>query len=590
LKKSNQASLGEISPTSYAHYMIAIPMDVRINSELLLELESIQRAIIYHCPLMVHSCLSTLSTATLRVPLLYLSIPSSGTSFSQKEHVIPALIDVVETAIRKVPALDHDQPLPCHSLEIVGGTIHSAHEVLSVQFGSGNATTAPSPWNDVVREMQQSLPHLFPDALVRTPTDWLRMPFMRLPPNWNDYLREQYRQLHGNDNDRTNDDDTESMLLLTADQGGNGISPVHWEQYAKDQFSHQRFSSLAIYTHLPLPKASQQLAWDERQFPSVAAMIPLSDNSSMTPTRHEARFAAYQEQRVREAEEIWKKKVSRENVARLQTSNRRARNPPPSEVIHPVDALTTTDEDMIPNVNIDMSPPRNVPPSSLDEETRRIVAFRARVVQEQLEQAKVIKEPQDRNPIFEQYRNKTLVPPGNTSAPLDLPIFPSRECCIGVWHMIRSPTGFDVQDDAQDNLILRVDGHIAGGPILDPSQRQKAAGGVWTYQDEQMLQVRFLIPPLKQRVLVMEGRLELLSMKSNLPLARNTFGIPALEDRSTAEAIDDRIVCSGSVWMEDVDSSSGRDEVGTFTMIKSLRPLDMSQITITIPRNVRNVD
>jgi hypothetical protein len=587
LKKMNQASIDETSNPSYNHYMIAIPMDVRINSELLLELESIQRAIIFHCPLMVHSCLSTLSTATLRVPLLYLSIPC--TSFTQKEHVLPTLTNIVETAIQKVPSLDNYRQLSCHSLEIAGGPIHNAHEVLSVQFGDSNKTTAETPWNDVVREMQLSVQYLFPDAIVRTPADWLRMPFMRLPPDWNDYLREQYRQLHSGDGDKTDDD--ESALCLTADQGGNGISPVHWEQYAQDQFSFQRFSSLAIYSHLPPPMESK-FAWDERQFPSVAAMIPLSrgDNSCTTPTQHEAQFAAYQEQRVFEAEKIWKEELRRENAERFQTSKSRFGNSLTSEVIDSVASRTNIDEDGLPKVDFDQTSQSNISSLSVDVEARRIVSSRPRMVQEQLEQAKVLKEPQDHNPIFDQYRNKTLVPPANTTAPLDLPVFPSRECCIGVWHMIRSPTGFDVQDDAQDNLILRVDGQIAGGPILDPSQRQKAAGGDWTYQDGRTLRVRFLIPPLKQRVLVMEGRLELLSMKPALPLATNTFGIPALEELSGAESLDDRIVCSGAVWMEDVEGSSRRDEVGTFTMIKSLPPLDMSQITITIPRNVRNVD
>ena len=595
LNKKTHPSFNETN-SFYDHFMIAIPMDVRINSELLLELESIQRAIIFHCPLTVHSCLSTLSSATLRVPLLYLSIPPSrASSSSGRQQIMPTLVNIVQAAMQKVPALDPLLQLPCHSLEIEGGTIHVAHEVLSVRFG-GNATLE-EPWHHVVQELQQSLQHLFPEAVVRTPMDPLRMPFMRLPPDWNDFLREQYRQLHGSDDFHDTTDD--SMLLLTADQGGNGISPIHWEQYANDQFSQQRFSSLAIYSHLPpsVRMVESNVEWTERQFPAISALIPLGE-ATTTPTPQEAQFAAYQEQRVVEAEAIWKKEVQ-ENAQRFQTNRPASRG---GSLLEPLDSSANSNEDFNSNEhdvtnNFDQSQ-RKIPPSFQD--TRRIVASRARVIQERLDETKVLKKPQDRNPIFEQYRNKTLVPSDeSTTAALtiDLPVFPSRECCVGVWRMIRSPTGFDVQDgddNTSDNLILRVDGHIAGGPILDPSCGQKAAGGEWTYSSsDRWLRVRFLIPPLKQRVLVMEGRLELLSMKPALPLAGNTFGIPELESLSfsaSSEVMDDRIICSGSVWMEDVGGYPGRDDVGTFTMIKSLPPLDMSQISITIPKNVRNID
>jgi hypothetical protein len=37
------------------HYMIALPINVQVNAELFMELESIQHAILYRCLLLVHS-------------------------------------------------------------------------------------------------------------------------------------------------------------------------------------------------------------------------------------------------------------------------------------------------------------------------------------------------------------------------------------------------------------------------------------------------------------------------------------------------------------------------------------------------------
>ena len=49
----------------YTH-LIAVPMET--CHELMVELESVQRAILYHCPLLVHSCIAS---AGMKLPLLY---------------------------------------------------------------------------------------------------------------------------------------------------------------------------------------------------------------------------------------------------------------------------------------------------------------------------------------------------------------------------------------------------------------------------------------------------------------------------------------------------------------------------------------
>jgi hypothetical protein len=170
--------------------------------------------------------------------------------------------------------------------------------------------------------------------------------------------------------------------------------------------------------------------------------------------------------------------------------------------------------------------------------------------------------------------------------------------------MIRSPTGFGCDNPAisgmnndsintgttttSDNLILRVDGTIAGGPILDPMTRHKAAGGSWKYIEttendghttdgsssndtnqvkNASLQIRFIIPPKKDRVLVMEGPLKKFST------------LPETTTDGLLSDIDERYICSGNVWIEDAtiaenpssfSTTSCRDEIGTFSIVKIL--------------------
>ena len=245
------------------------------------------------------------------------------------------------------------------------------------------------------------------------------------------------------------------------------------------------------------------------------------------------------------------------------------------------------------------------------------------------------------NAVFAKYKNGSLVQPQQlpsattttTSAP-SLPPFPSRQHCTGFWRVLSSPTGFAGPDEGDasrsDNLILRVDGTIAGGPILDPGTNQKASGGTWTLQLDPSserttatLRINLILPPKKERVLVLEGPLVMEEQPQPrtlvaLPtMASNTFGIPVLEERAAraaaAMADDDddelllsdpqngntndaqdkqpsRIVCQGAVWVEDAETHRNRDTIGTFSIVKLDTPTDPRQFTITIPRNVRNQD
>ena len=106
------------------------------------------------------------------------------------------------------------------------------------------------------------------------------------------------------------------------------------------------------------------------------------------------------------------------------------------------------------------------------------------------------------------------------------------------------------------------------------------------------LRIRLVIPPKKDRILVMNGKLEKASLSADLPLARSTFGIPALEElaaKSTAD-MEDLLYCSGDVWIEDAVTGKNRQEIGDFSLMKLNTPTDPSEYTITIPRPVRSQD
>ena len=140
--------------------------------------------------------------------------------------------------------------------------------------------------------------------------------------------------------------------------------------------------------------------------------------------------------------------------------------------------------------------------------------------------------------------------------------------------------------DQSDNLILRVDGSIAGGPVLEKATRQKAAGGSWSYEGG-LLRIRLIIPPTRTRALVMEGQLEQVMPSAQKP---GTFGIPQLEKlQERADRKASSLYCKGEMWMEDAASGRDRSEVlGPFALQKLATPQD--NYVITIPQSVRNQD
>ncbi|KAL3801019.1 hypothetical protein HJC23_002312 [Cyclotella cryptica] len=203
-----------------------------------------------------------------------------------------------------------------------------------------------------------------------------------------------------------------------------------------------------------------------------------------------------------------------------------------------------------------------------------------------------------------------------------LPPYPSNEHFVGVWRIVSSPLGVDsLPDDnsststspqSSDNLILRVDGQVMGGPILDAKYQHKAAGGSWKMfqavrksgeggrSDSQVVQTRFrirlLVPPEKERVLVMEGEVTRLGFGGKDSSFSSAFvGAGGLLDGMSSDKLlkDDTansrkdtggetlIYCGGEAWMEDVDGGRRR-KLGPFSLMK-LKTVDRSKLIYTVP-------
>eukprot|EP00563_Minutocellus_polymorphus_P006187 CAMPEP_0181045200 /NCGR_PEP_ID=MMETSP1070-20121207/13678_1 /TAXON_ID=265543 /ORGANISM="Minutocellus polymorphus, Strain NH13" /LENGTH=736 /DNA_ID=CAMNT_0023123707 /DNA_START=34 /DNA_END=2244 /DNA_ORIENTATION=- len=254
------------------------------------------------------------------------------------------------------------------------------------------------------------------------------------------------------------------------------------------------------------------------------------------------------------------------------------------------------------------------------------------------------KMPWQENPVFKDWKSRVTMAEEEDGPAVEtkpLPPFPSHEHFVGAWRMVSSPTStfdgaelFGEDSSMSENLILRVDGLTAGGPILDMENMQRAAGGTWKFFEAQRIQgpdedksgdekverqtrlrVRLVVPPKKDRILCMEGHAQLIeasavgskNIDASSMMAPGTFGIPQAEaakekaDKARAEktrgtsmsseeeANEDILRCSGEVWIEDARTGDNRKKLGRFVMEKK-RVSDPSKLIYTIPKPTRIQD
>jgi len=261
--------------------------------------------------------------------------------------------------------------------------------------------------------------------------------------------------------------------------------------------------------------------------------------------------------------------------------------------------------------------------------------------------------PED-NPILQNWRQRRTLAADSPSSMQssttiqnrNLPPFPSEEHFVGIWRLISTPRGpsidqqrlmegkdnFMMDASVSENIILRVDGTIAGGPILDFENQHRASGGTWRFfqaewagnkEDDDddndstasplqtRLRIRLVVPPEKNRILVMEGEVRrgttaIPSTKSvsedNMKelLASSSFNIP--EVVAVKENINNKdnnnnnnnnndvfLSCAGEVWVEDAETGDNRVKLGRFSLLKADYK-EPNQLRFTIPSPKRFQD
>lgn len=205
------------------------------------------------------------------------------------------------------------------------------------------------------------------------------------------------------------------------------------------------------------------------------------------------------------------------------------------------------------------------------------------------------------NPVFKSYKKGTLTadqPKVSPPPPKKLGPYPGNDHFIGIWKVMTNPMGDGVGnniEEGSENLLLRVDGTTAAGPTLNPETNQKAAGGTWKMIEQEngdvLLRIRLVVPPEKNRIVVMEGLVERGSeLAINMP-SRN-FGIPQLEEmeKEASKNKKDILTCSGEAHIEDAVTKKNIVRAEHFSLMKVQGVLDPSEYTITVPKTIRRLD
>ncbi len=604
-----------------ATHLIAIPMDT--CHELLLELESVQRAILYHCPILSDACIPGAAT---RLPLLYVN--AVGARSAQATQV---LAETVQALVQKhiyddeskgddedVLNGDGYRPLTMtfQSLEIDG----SNNNVLNtVGFAGDDGTTKLQTFVQHLKTAveQQGWQTSFPPDPAGNGQFRPRIPFMELPKSFDENLsrlKEEGFEIQ-----------EEDYEFLTSSEGGNGISPIFWCQWWDDVFGRNiRLKEIGIYPR----SQTSDLSYSTFYMPYNAIALPQASSAMM---RTELKFQKYQDDRAEEQQQQLgqaidalaeiddskddedillaktQKRLEQVYIDSLGEENGFLQNDAVEGLVEDkIDSKTNNDDGIDEEEaeerlgDLVLGNQQEVSPDDFIDNWMKAKIRQAIESQESEKARKPVEKempPIADNPIFKAYKDGTLVPKSEQPQKdrQDPGPYPSIGHFVGIWKVVSSPTGFPVEEssnESSENLILRIDGTTAGGPILDPETRQKAAGGTWKIMEgddgEVTLRIRLLIPPKRERVIEMIGQVNRISLGSQVAMASKAFGIPHLEALAKMPTSDTEefMVCGGDVFVEDSITRKNRERVGEFSLTKIQGPKSSGDYTITIPKPI----
>ncbi len=522
-------------------------------------------------------------------------------------------------------------------LEILEKLVYKIEHELESKYGFRTCWPLDEPQGDEI-EYDNDDPIIA--AVKQRQRKWRpRVPFVRLPPDFYDNLQ------HDSDKKSSavgeNDDDAPSRIEI----GFDGISPLFWYEAwgGKEILSAPgvRMQSVAIYRrmvpgggesetsfYVPLSSSPSDMNGDAGN----SLELPVGDSKIMARERREKAKAMERLGDVESrAEREWE-----EGKARWVEERGKKYSFPDEEQFNVTvvgDAAYSTLESAIGVHSI----PERVE-DDVQTETGHIQSDFTFSTLPQPSTTKPRRElPNfEDNPIFQRLRKgqSQVTPQGqNTALTLDgtppsidepLPPYPSDAHFVGAWRVVSSPLGtdkVDAESKSSDNFILRVDGQVMGGPILDAQYQHKAAGGEWkmfqairksgasssstsTPATQTRLRIRLLVPPEKDRALVMEGEVTRLVMPGTVEEASSSGqewtmasggvfegmlkSIGDMQPQPETKSGEGLLYCAGEVWMEDAEGGTNRKKVGTFALMK-LKSVDRKNLiyTVDVSRSLR---
>lgn len=338
-----------------ATHLVAIPLES--SHELLIELESVQRAILHHCPILLDACIGGTTT---RLPLLYVKAPDSNINDNPRNSasVTTALAGTVKrlvnkhiykTAEKKISD-DNDNDIEGNennslnaegyspltmtfqSLEIDGdnnsilntvGSFCSCDDEDMDGDGDGENQNEKDEQKQInfnerrfenfIRDLQSAIATqgwkmAFPPDLNRAENEVTddtrlfrpRVAFMELPKSFD----ENISRFKSKDTELQEED----MKFLRSEEGGNGISPIFWCNWWDDVFARNvRLQEIGIYPTNPMmvdTDGSSLVRNSQFYLPFETIALP---NGNEEILKSEKTFTDYHENRMKEKEEEFRR-------------------------------------------------------------------------------------------------------------------------------------------------------------------------------------------------------------------------------------------------------------------------------------------
>lgn len=682
-------------PAYKCSHMIAIPLEQ--SHDLLLELESIQRGILYHCPLLINACIAPV---VMRMPLLLVDtdMKSSRSNISsealfgkrpgsqdaenadfgkgsdlltsrdpitQKLHkivnqVVDELIYVKVTSVsessrdlsdRDGRNEDDIRPIMIkfEKLEIDGDRNEILHAI-----GTEDASTPliRKVIEEITRRIEENgwrayLPPDMPQGkrggLNEDGMSWRpRVPFMRLPGDFFETLPDP----KGEDGQWQNysKEKKESYLRLP-EEGGNGLSPLFWYKWWNDKLCNGngvRIRELAVYGRTGPFGVTEQGFY----LPHLRTKLP---DGNKQLQREEQRDKAYDGRRREDLERMmdFDSYNENDNISSLEKDISTLKSSADRRILQSVYDISPDQASAIGNITESISnsktedTPQSIPTEQVESKVREIKSINDDIIRSIAKpivtgdwstlSKKSNKPPPEDNPIFKNWRERVTmaaeIKPKTRKVPLSP--YPSDEHFAGIWRLTSTPDSpimdeneiFEAKNgdpSSNENLILRIDGSIAGGPILDRLNRHRAAGGSWKFfqaeyiggneedESEPLIQTRLrlklLIPPSKNKFLVMEGEVKKGGITSAESVSRDnvnelrsaaSFGINKITMKESTEISkaenddEDTLYIAGEAWLEDVSPDGNRFKLGRFSMVKK-RVADQYTYTVLPPQRYQD--